>query len=545
MPRTLQPTQIVTYKKKITSKNTDTNTSFWGDFLKIFFIQILAIAVGSLTAGIGTAAVEALGFSQLGIAVTSSIIQTSINFGVNELYDYATDNLSVENTLMNLLFGISDVGKFGRALKYDKLLKLVNEHELLSSLNITNKVKNFYQIKKFLTLKNIILKDKRVLSFATKITDIEILQSIMAISTAEMKKSIKQFSEKEIQALLDIQKTLYKIEPGLLVDIKKMNIKKYDAYFKKSSGTSIEEFLKMNDLEAIEVIKKLQGTNLGNSTLAQLNILRVKSGFQKNIIDQLKNYKTKVKGAIKKINPFTYIQKAVNKMLEPFTNVMSKIASKVNKYLPNLSKLSKHLVKNNNLIPCQPNSFLLGFSFTPTGISGEGVLEIFKKPYLWKKQPGRVSYYRKVTVFTNLQIVEAFALSNNQNKFYKDNWELGRGFNQGNDKLFKILSPGLKKVFINFNKLVRKVTTIKTILKAGVLSSFKNYSSKKLNSIYRSTLRKLIESPFKRITGIGLFSSSISDLILDSTWNSKKAFNNTVGKTIRKRAKHVGSILGG
>ncbi|KAF5300555.1 hypothetical protein FQA39_LY19138 [Lamprigera yunnana] len=55
------------------------------------------------------------------------------------------------------------------------------------------------------------------------------------------------------------------------------------------------------------------------------------------------------------------------------------------KHLPKISKIGKTMIKENNLIPCHAESFLLGFQFEPVGIDGSGYLAMYKKPYVSKR----------------------------------------------------------------------------------------------------------------------------------------------------------------
>ncbi|WP_338985605.1 hypothetical protein [Spiroplasma endosymbiont of Diplazon laetatorius] len=538
MPRKIQPNQVVTYKKKITYKEPN-NTSFWLELLKVFGVQVLAVLAGSLTAGIGTAIVEGLGFTSVGIALTSSLIQTSVNFAITETFDSINGNLSTKNSLMNLLFGITGFGQLGRAFKYDKLLKILNENNLLKSVKIQSQVKNFYQIKTALEFKKIILDDKTVLTFGKTVTDIEILHSIAAVSTSEMKRSIKAFSSEEIKKFIEIQRTLYNISPELVKSVKNINISKYNDYFKQKSGYSINDFFKSDDLKASEIIEALSKTNLGSTTLIEFSMLRLRSKFQRTLIEQFKQFKKNAKKLVDKWNPFKIIQKTINEILDPIKKSISKITNKVNVYIAKLNKVSSNLLKKYNLIPCQPESFLLGFRFTPSGISGQGYCEIYKKPYVWKKTPGRISNYSKVTVFTDISTIEKFALAKDQNQFYKENWELGRGYKQADMKVLMLISPTLGKIYKNFNKTLKKIEVIKNLIKTNFISNLKSYSKSKLKNLYSSNKRKIAQFPFSKITGLNIFSSNLADLIINHQTSQKALFNNSVRKNVIKKVRRV------
>lgn len=60
---------MITLRKPENTKN-----SFWEEFFKTLSIQVFAAILGTLTAGIGTAIIAPLGFSQLGIATSSFLI---------------------------------------------------------------------------------------------------------------------------------------------------------------------------------------------------------------------------------------------------------------------------------------------------------------------------------------------------------------------------------------------------------------------------------------------------------------------------------------
>ncbi|WP_339020205.1 hypothetical protein [Spiroplasma endosymbiont of Atherix ibis] len=538
MPRKIQPNQVVTYKKKITYREPN-NSSFWLELLKVFGIQVLAVLAGSLTAGIGTAIVEGLGFTSVGIALTSSLIQTSINFAITETFDSINGNLSTKNTLMNLLFSITGFGQLGRAFKYDKLLKVLNENNLLKSFKIQSQVKNFYEIKTALAFKKIILDDKTVLTFGKTVTDVEILHSIAIVSTSEMKKSIKSFTSEEIKKFIEIQRTLYKISPELVKSVKNINISKYNNYFKQKSGYSINEFFKADDLKASVIIETLSKTNLGSSTLIEFSMLRLRSKFQRTLIEQFKQFKKSAKKIVDKWNPFKIIQKTINEILDSIKKSISKITSKVNVYIAKLNKASSNLLKKYNLIPCQAESFLLGFRFTPSGISGQGYCEIYKKPYVWKKTPGRISNYSKVIVFTDITTIEKFALAKDQNLFYKENWELGREYKQADMKVLMLLSPTLSKIYKNFNRTLKKIEVIRNLVETNFVSNLKNYSKTKLRNLYSSNLKRMAQFPFKKITGLNIFSSNLADLIINHQTSQKALFNNTVRKNVMKKVRKV------
>jgi len=53
----------------------------------------------------------------------------------------------------------------------------------------------------------------------------------------------------------------------------------------------------------------------------------------------------------------------------------------VGKFFGKLTNNVKDVIKKYGLIPCQPESFLLGYQFEPL-IDGAGYLTIFKKPYV-------------------------------------------------------------------------------------------------------------------------------------------------------------------
>ncbi|KAF5300560.1 hypothetical protein FQA39_LY19143 [Lamprigera yunnana] len=78
------------------------------------------------------------------------------------------------------------------------------------------------------------------------------------------------------------------------------------------------------------------------------------------------------------------------------------------KHLPKISKIGKTMIKENNLIPCHAESFLLGFQFEPVGIDGSGYLAMYKKPYVSKKT-GKVSNYKPTFLKVDQDFIDEIA----------------------------------------------------------------------------------------------------------------------------------------
>lgn len=378
MPNIIQPNQVVTYKKKITlRKPENTKNSFWEEFFKTLSIQVFAAILGTLTAGIGTAIIAPLGFSQLGIATSSFLIQSTINFGITEAFDIMYGNVTTESTLLNLLFSVSDIGQFGRALKYDKLLKLTNQAKIYEKIGINSRLKNFYQLKQSVMYKDILV-GKTKFAFKKEVTDIEILNLISNLVQPQTKKALKNLSLKEMNLYLDMQKTLHRINPKLVNYVSKKEITNFDFMLKKYKNISINDFFKMNDLEASKFVVDLAQTSFGYQKILKMNNARIQSKFQETFFNIFKSYKKIIKVKIDKINPLKLINKIVKKIFEPINQTIATIKKHTSNIFVKWNKLGQNLIKKLNLIPCHIDSFLLGFKFEPSSISGEGFCTIYK-----------------------------------------------------------------------------------------------------------------------------------------------------------------------
>lgn len=150
-------------------------------------------------------------------------------------------NVTTESTLLNLLFSVSDIGQFGRALKYDKLLKLTNQAKIYEKIGINSRLKNFYQLKQSVMYKDILV-GKTKFAFKKEVTDIEILNLISNLVQPQTKKALKNLSLKEMNLYLDMQKTLHRINPKLVNYVSKKEITNFDFMLKKYKNISINDF---------------------------------------------------------------------------------------------------------------------------------------------------------------------------------------------------------------------------------------------------------------------------------------------------------------
>ncbi|KAF5300559.1 hypothetical protein FQA39_LY19142 [Lamprigera yunnana] len=101
---------------------------------------------------------------------------------------------------------MNNVGKFGRALKEDKIIKVLNQSGIMKEIGLEHKIKNFYQISKEIQMKDFILKDKTKISLGKTVNDAQVLQTIFSVSNATMKKELKRLPYEELQMLVEIEK---------------------------------------------------------------------------------------------------------------------------------------------------------------------------------------------------------------------------------------------------------------------------------------------------------------------------------------------------
>ncbi|ATZ18293.1 hypothetical protein EMELA_v1c08060 [Mesoplasma melaleucae] len=543
MPRKLQPNQIVTYKKKITYVNPQNEQkgffdSFWG----IFLIQVLAVTAAIATSGVGSAAVAGLGLSQFGSAVASSTIQTTVNFAISTFFDAIRNDVTTQNLIFNAVFAVTDLGKIGRSLKEDKLLKLVNQSGILQEIGIEGQIKNFYQLSNQLVLKDVILKDNTKIAFGKVVTDAQLLSSIFQVSNASMKKELKSLTYEQLKNYLEIQRIIQQINPSLIYAKTTVKSAKLDLMLKNELNISYDQFLRLNDLDAFNALTKLSTTRIGNNTLTQLNNLRMQSRFQDSLLTSYKKNLKSFKNKAKKLNPFYWANKLINDATKPLEEAIRDIHTKaVSKYFPKLNKTAKDLVTKYNLIPCQQKSFLLAYKFEITGVDGTGILQIWKKPYKWKKEL-RISNYNSVRVWSNLKEVQEFALAQNQDVYYNDNFALGHGFRQSKLSKLSLISPGTRKIYKEINKFQTKVRVLQTILKIGVLESIKNKARNEKNKIENRLINKSLSSLISFVPGVTIFSSSIIKSIKKGKWNNDWARNDVARYTRKKTIKKVVQI---
>lgn len=544
MPRKLQPVQVVTYRKKITYKNPEnTSKPFWDTIFGVLLSTVISIAAGLATGGIGGFVIEGLALSETVGALAEVSLQTLINFGVNLTMDVMTQHLTKESLLWDTLFSVTDLGKIGRGFKSDKLIKLINEAHLFKEIGFDEELKNFYKLKQFFQMKDVILKDQTKIAFE-KVTDDVIFQTIFKISDSAMKKELKSLSIDELRRYMEIQRVLYQINPKLFNINVHLNEKLTTNILNNELKMSFDDFLKLDDLEAANALFKLSTTNVGQTTLRNLNLVRMQSRFQKSLFQRFKDFYKNIKNKLEKLNPLYWIKQFFSEVKGAMGDFVKRFYdAAVGDFWQELTSKAKDVIKKYGLIPCQPDSFLLGYRFEPL-IDGSGYLTIFKKPYVWKKQ-ARISNYNPVRVWTNLIEVEQFATASSQNQFYLDNWALGFGFKQAKFKVLNFVDPKLKKILTEINHFHHEIDKLHAIIELGPVKSVKSISEAKLEktiNLIKNQTFGLGASLLHKIPGLSIFSSSIlrslKNQAWDYSWLKKDASNQTI-RVIKKESKVI------
>lgn len=532
MPRKILDQNLITYKKRIVYQTPQKAKSFWELLLAMIGLQVLATVLGFLTAGIGAGIIEGLGASQLFITTGKVFISGVTNFLVMETNDVINNNVSLKNTLLNLAFSFNDFGKLGRGLKAQKIIKIANEQGIFKQLGISAKVKNFMQIRNKVALSEIITKNKVVIRFNKTVTDEQLPQTIASIADAELRKQLKNLSADSIRDLLALQKTIYKLNPSLIPKYTNLDLKKYDSYLQKSAGISLKDFVRMNDYDSIAIITDLATkTKIGNTTLMKINQYRLENQFWNQLYKRFIKVKGKVNSSIKKTNPFYWIEKALNTVFEPIKKKITQLSEKVSQTITKSFKVDPKKLLYQSLITCQPDSFLLGFKFEPLGISGEGIIEIHKKDYISKKI-GIVSKYHPIRAYTTLLEVEQFAVSQHQNTFYRENWQLGFGYSQNEFQLLSFLSPKIASIFqqnINF------FNSIKSLYHVAKNFNVNNWGENQVNKMYKKIFNTNFNFLLGAIPGLKFFTPVIKNLIINHQYKN--------GQVVKILSSKVGSHL--
>jgi len=268
---------------------------------------VISIAAGLATGGIGGFVVEGLALSETVGALAEVSLQTLVNFGVNLTMDAMTQHLTKESLLWDALFSVTDLGKIGRGLKSDKLIKLINEAHLFKEIGFDEELKNFYKLKQFFQMKDVILKDQTKIAFE-KVTDDVIFQTVFKISDSAMKKELKSLSIDELRRYMEIQRVLYRINPKLFNINVHLNEKLTTNILNNELKMSFDDFLKLDDFEAGNALFKLSTTRVGQTTLRNLNLVRMQSRFQKSVFEKFKDFYKKIKNKLEKLNPLYWIK---------------------------------------------------------------------------------------------------------------------------------------------------------------------------------------------------------------------------------------------
>ncbi|AHI52476.1 hypothetical protein [Spiroplasma culicicola] len=458
MARKIQPYQLITYPKKITYANPKNNkNNFWDLLFKIIAIEVVSILVGTLTAGVGGAAVQTWGFSQLGIASTQLVIRATVDFTIHQMFDSSMGIKSSKNTLLNLFFSFSNIGSLGRARKTDKIIKILNEHQLLNKIGIKYTVNNLFEIKKALQYKKIILSNNKKITFSKKITDLEILQTIMAISSKEMKSSLKRMSQKELQALIEMEKLLYKVSPDLFADLKNLNTTKYNNNFKQAFNLNIDEFLNLKDKDAIEILLKLNKNSKISKEIIMINRLRIQKQLQETLIASFKDIGKVTQNTLNMLNPQKYLEIAIDKLLAPIYKSMDKIIKNSRNNLIRLNKNIRRTIKKYNIYACNPNSSFIGFIFKPISFLGDGYIELWKEISYKSTTDKDIKKYSKLVFWTNIKQVEEFSYSKNQDYYFNIKWKNKKNIN-------KIEAENLNNIYEDSINSLKHIKNIKELL---------------------------------------------------------------------------------
>jgi len=199
---------------------------------------------------------------------------------------------------------VTDLGKIGRGLKSDKLIKLINEAHLFKEIGFDEELKNFYQLKQFFKMKDVILKDNSKLIFKDVVSDELIFQSFFKVADAEMKKELKILNVDQLRRFLEMERVIYQINPKILDVNFDLNVKLADNILNNELKLSYDDFLRLDDLEATNALFFLSATTrVGSETLRNLNLARMQSRFQKNLFTRFKDFYKMLKNKVQKLNP--------------------------------------------------------------------------------------------------------------------------------------------------------------------------------------------------------------------------------------------------
>ncbi|WP_283271876.1 hypothetical protein [Spiroplasma sp. SV19] len=110
------------------------------DFLKELFkflgIQVLALALSTITGGLASAIGLGAGLSNFAAAFISFGVEVLTDFAVNQIYDKLTYGITTKSTALNLLPAVVGIGKLTRGYRTTKILKLAQNTKLLTKLGI-------------------------------------------------------------------------------------------------------------------------------------------------------------------------------------------------------------------------------------------------------------------------------------------------------------------------------------------------------------------------------------------------------------------------
>jgi hypothetical protein len=524
--RKLIENQLVTYKKKLVSNKKETTNKWWSIF-KSLLITVALVALTVATDGIGAAAAGAMGLAEGLGSVVAFGIDTAIQFTINEGMDALTGNINLSNTLQNLAFSAIDIGRIGRGFKNQKLLKIAKELKLFDEAKIAEKIRNFYDLSKALSMKDIVVGGTK-LAFGRKIVESELIEAINSLATNAFKKELKTLTNDEVKLFLELQKTIRKINPKLVENFSEFK-KNFD--FEKHFDMNVDEFIKLSNDEAIG---KILEKDFAESTMEKLFSIREEAKFQEEFIQVFKRFKDKWKSRLDKINPKKYVSKIIEKILEKPKAFITKIEMKTKSFLEKLGKKELTVIEKYSLIPCREESMFVGFRFEPSSISGEGYIMLYKRDHI--NMDGSVSKYNVVRAWTNQVTVETFAVSQHQNRFYlyESGWALGWGFTQKQFKFLSLISPRVSAVINKVRKIYTTVLEVYIVASTLTSVSAGNISNKLKNFTINKALSTLRLSKFK-----GLFEDTIDGNFNDFLYDFTKIGANFISHSIIKHIRRL------
>jgi hypothetical protein len=416
---TIQP------KNKIVKRSVakEQNKGFWATLLSFIGITTVSILAGIFTGGIGTAVGESLGLSMFGTEALSVGFSGITQFAIDTTYDALTGNLNTKNILMNLAFSFAEVGRIGRALKADKIIKFANEMQYFEKLGIKGTVKNFAELRKILSYKDFIIHNKW-LRFNKKVANEDIISAIATLANAETIKTIKAMSQQQLQSLVRLTQSIRKYAPGVIQEFSKEEIARARKWL-NARGHSLDNFLKMTNEDSFlffDAIRK--NSNISISVIQKLDALRQTSNFYGRLTSIVAKTGRWASRITQYTDPVYWVRKVFKKMIEPIEEAIKNISEKVTKlYKKAITKIKEEL-EGDAIPPTNPATSMFSyFKLYPAGVTGEVLLRMVKKEHV--KKNGEISKYRDIMVVTDMFHAEEFLTNPHQNTYYLHHWAIG------------------------------------------------------------------------------------------------------------------------